>query len=84
MAKRKKRRPSGDLFAGRKGTQITVTIDAELLKIIDAYRVDVEELTGVTLDRRAVLEGMLRKTWREKLLEASALAGGAHLSGGVK
>lgn len=84
MAKRRRKRTTAprEMFASRgKGLEMTIKVDTELLHILDAYSHDVEELTGVKLTRRDVLQGLLRKVWRSKLIEASALAGGAeHVS----
>lgn len=63
-----------DLFTGKaKGTELPITIDAEMLHLLDSYRSDVEERTGCVLTRRQVMEGLIRKVWREKFYEASVL-----------
>jgi hypothetical protein len=80
MKRRRKKRSTNataprDLLArGRgRGTEMTITVDAELLKTLDVFRHEVAELTGVELPRRAVLEGLLRRVWRDKFDEAAAI-----------
>jgi hypothetical protein len=78
---RKKKRAQPDLFYG-KGTELRVRVDADLLKHIDALRSDVNQRTGIETTRQQVLEGLLRKVWHARLVEASVLGVGSKIGGG--
>jgi hypothetical protein len=82
-AKRKRRRATKmpDLFASsRKGTEMLITVEAGLLRTLDDFRSHIDQTTGVQLTRRQVLEGLLRKVWYAKIVEASALEVGSKIS----
>lgn len=83
MKARRKQKQRDPFLTGkqRPGTPMTIRVDADIVHTLDAFRSDVEEKTGVLLDRRTVLEGLLRKVWKDKIIEAAVLEAGTKISG---